>query len=80
LWKCRWRCRRGRQFFTRDIRVVDAGGLAGTLVAAITDPVLRRVLHRLDGRPAGGIDHVTDSVYVLETPDRWRGAAALLGL
>jgi hypothetical protein len=69
-----------RQFFTRDIRVIDAGGLAQSLATAITEPVLRQVLHRLDGRPIGGIDHVTDSVYILDVPDRCRAAASILGL
>jgi hypothetical protein len=69
-----------RQFFTRDIRVVDAGGFAVALASAITDPELRAVLDRLDGRPVGGIDHVTDNVGVLEVPARCRAAAPLLGL
>jgi hypothetical protein len=69
-----------RQFFDRDIRVVDAGGLAESLTGAITDPALLAVLERLNGRQVGGIDHVTDSVDVLEVPAHCRAAAPLLGL
>ncbi|HEY8471187.1 MAG TPA: DUF4037 domain-containing protein [Natronosporangium sp.] len=77
-----------RQFYTRDIRVVDAEGFTTALIAAITDPEVRALLARLGVRRPdepiatlpGSIDQAVDSTDVLANVDRCRAAAPMLGL
>ena len=73
-------------FHERDIRVPPAAGLVTALVAAITDPALRRLIERVGDRSdstprlPGGIDQAVDSVDVLTSPARRRVAGSMLGL
>jgi hypothetical protein len=73
-----------RQFYTRDIRVLNAERFTA-LAAEITDPVLRGVLDRLGAREGipripGTIDQAVDSTDILTSASRCRAAAPLLGL
>jgi hypothetical protein len=75
-----------RRFHTRDIRVLGAERFTVALTARITDPDLRALLARLGLRHAtvgvlpGTIDQAVDSTDVLSSPQRFRRAAAVLGL
>ena len=75
-----------RQYFDRDIRVLNAGRFTAALAGAITDPALRAVIGRLgrgrDGVPSlpGAVDQAVDSSDVLTDPARFRAAAPMLGL
>lgn len=76
-----------RQFYDRDIRVVDGWRFTEALTAAVTDPDVRAHLDRLGQRAGasigalpGAIDQAVDSVDVLGRVDRCRSAAPLLGL
>lgn len=74
------------QFFDRDIQVSAAGNLVTALVGSVTDPQVRQLIDslggRLDGMPAlpGGLDQAVDSVDVLTSSRRRRGAGPVLGL
>jgi hypothetical protein len=75
-----------RQFYERDVRVVDAERFTIALAAEITDPVLRALIDRLGLRHGrvprlpGTIDQAVDSTDVLTDPDRFRAAGPMLGL
>jgi hypothetical protein len=75
-----------RQFYTRDIRVLDAQRFTVALCERITDPVLRAVIDRVGRREGtvprlpGTVDQAVDSTDVLSHPRRFRAAAPLLGL
>ncbi len=75
-----------RQFFTRDIRVLDGHRFTVALTGQITDPALRELLSRVGVRHAtvgvlpGTIDQAVDSADVLSTPARFRRAGPMLGL
>ena len=74
-----------RPFFTRDIRVLNAGRYTVALAAGITDPVLRGILDRLGTRQGipripGTIDQAVDNTDVLGDPARFRAAGPVLGL
>lgn len=75
------------QFYTRDIRIVDAESFTVALTSVIRDVEVRRLLDRLGtrrdtgiGAIPGAIDQAVDSVDVLTSVGRCRSAAALLGL
>ena len=77
-----------RQYFTRDIRVLDADRMVAGLTAQITDPELTSLLERLGTRTAdlkdpvgqlpGAIDQVTDNVDVLGHVERCRALEPVL--
>lgn len=75
-----------RQFYERDVRVVDAERFTIALAEEITDPVLRALIDRLGLRHGrvprlpGTIDQAVDSTDVLTDPDRFRACRAALGL
>ncbi|MFF5290486.1 DUF4037 domain-containing protein [Paractinoplanes globisporus] len=75
-----------RQYYTRDIRVLNADRYTVALAAEITDPVLRGVLDRVGLRHGsiprlpGTIDQAVDSTDILGDVTRRRAAAAMLGL
>ncbi|MET3422159.1 hypothetical protein BJ973_001371 [Actinoplanes tereljensis] len=75
-----------RQFYNRDIRVLQADRYTIALSAEITDPTLRGVLERVGVRHGviprlpGTIDQAVDSTDLLGDPARFRAAAPLLGL
>ncbi|MBA3367483.1 MAG: DUF4037 domain-containing protein [Geodermatophilaceae bacterium] len=75
-----------RQFFDRDIRVLDAARLVVALTAVISDPQVRRLVDslggRLDGthRLPGNVDQAVDSVDVLTNHALRRDAGPTLGL
>ncbi|NGN69745.1 DUF4037 domain-containing protein [Streptomyces sp. A7024] len=75
-----------RQFFGRDVRVLDAGRFVPALTGAVTDPAVRAHTERQGrrhdtvGSLTGAIDQVVDSTDVLSSPRRCRAAAALLEL
>ena len=74
-----------RQFYTRDIRVLDAHRLTTALTGEITDRVLLGVVERAgrrEGIPklAGTIDQAVDSTDILGDIRRCRAAGPLLGL
>lgn len=74
------------QFFDRDILVSSAEHLVRALVGSVTNPQVRHMIDglggRIDGMPAlpGSLDQAVDSVDVLTSLRRRRGAAAVLGL
>lgn len=76
-----------RQYYDRDIRVVDAEGFTSALTGAIADPEVCALLDRLGRRPRsalgalpGTVDQAADSVDVLTLPERCRALAPALGL
>jgi hypothetical protein len=75
-----------RQFYDRDIRVLDAERFTVALCREITEPVLRDVINRVGlregvvGKLPGTIDQAVDSTDVLTNPARFRAAAPMLGL
>jgi hypothetical protein len=75
-----------RQFYDRDIRVIDAERFTIVLAREITDPVLRGLIDRLGVRHGhiprlpGTIDQAVDSTDALSTPEMWRRAAPLMGI
>jgi hypothetical protein len=74
-----------RQYFERDIRVIGADRFTVALAAAVTDPVLRRLIdgpglrHGRVPRLPGTIDQVTDSTDVLGVPGMARTVTPLPG-
>lgn len=74
------------RFFTRDIRVPPADRMVTALVAAVTDPPIRRLIASLGGRSdqmprlPGTIDQAVDCVDVLTNPRLRRAAGPTLGL
>ncbi len=74
------------QFFDRDIQVSAAEHLVTALVGSVTDPRVRQLIDglggRLDGMPAlpGSLDQAVDSVDILTSSRRRRGAGPVLGL
>jgi len=74
-----------RQFYTRDIRVLDAHRLTTALAGEITEPVLLGIVERVGRRAgipklAGTIDQAVDSTDILGDIGRCRAAGPLLGL
>ncbi|MEU4240129.1 DUF4037 domain-containing protein [Actinoplanes sp. NPDC026619] len=75
-----------RQFYNRDIRVLQAERYTIALAAEITDPSLRAVLehfgvrHGTIPRLPGTIDQALDSTDLLGDPALFRAAAPMLGL
>jgi hypothetical protein len=68
-----------RQFYDRDIRVVEAGRVAIVLADAVTDPAVRELVEgygRNDGVPRwpGAVDQFVDSTDVLTDRARCRAA------
>ncbi|WP_419994027.1 DUF4037 domain-containing protein [Streptomyces boninensis] len=75
-----------RQFYDRDVRVLDAGRFVPALTSTVTDPEVRTHIERQGlrhdtvGSLTGAIDQAVDSTDVLSSPTRCRAAAPLLGL
>jgi hypothetical protein len=75
-----------RQFYERDIRVIDADRFTTALADEVSDPVLRGLIDRLGVRHGhiprlpGTIDQAVDSTDALSTPETWRRAAPLMGI
>ncbi|GAA0565440.1 DUF4037 domain-containing protein [Paractinoplanes ferrugineus] len=75
-----------RQFYERDIRVLQAERYTVALAAEITDPELRAVLegfgvrHGTVPRLPGTVDQALDNTDLLSDPTLFRAAAPMLGL